>query len=300
MYSLDISSTHADENDTAINFVSEVKGTILSIAWRAGLVGPKGWGLNSHAFLLTNDSFQYLQDISYNTGQDVSIGTADGPGFGLLVVTTEEKIYFYDGHLWWFEWVSVWGRGLGGVVDGPPVTLTFVPTGELYIGNNVSLSRLNINYTFDRLGPLEGLPYHHILSLHFSRFTPLSPPLTQPFFPHLSSSNGTLWIGTEKGYSLFDVGTSHFTTYHYGPRWLPGESVLDIANIGLDIFVLMTEEGLAVTRGEEWTLKRKADHYQQMIERHTREPGNNTLLHMIITTPWREVTPFDKPLIPLL
>ena len=63
-------------------------------------------------------------------------------------------------------------------LTGPPVTMTFVPTGELYIGTNISINRLNTDYTFDRIGPMEGLPYNNIISLHYTPYSVNKPPLT--------------------------------------------------------------------------------------------------------------------------
>ena len=206
----------------------------------------------------------------------------DDTTFGLLVVATREKLLFFDGETWWFEWVSVWGTGLGGVVDGPPTDLLFAPSGELYVSNNVSITRVNTNYTFDRLGPLEGLPYNQASALHYSPYTPAYPhPTSQsPKYDasRASEGGGTLWIATKKGYALFDTADSSFVGYHYGPRWHSGESVLGLTgNGGGNGTVLLTDGGLTVVHPQEWTLERKAGHYQGMLSRHTRPPGRYTL-----------------------
>ena len=190
--------------------------------------------------------------------------------FGVLVVGTEERLYFYDGRKWWFEWVCAPEAGLGGLVDAVPTALTFGPSGELYVANNVSLLRVNINYTFDRIGPLEGLPYNQLTSLHVSPFSPSSPPLVGPAPP--DSLVGTLWVGTAQGYTLFDIQSSKFVGYYNGPRWLPGGRVLDMAKSGPAV-VLLTQQGLAVVYPESWTLAMKARHYEAMLERHTKPPG---------------------------
>ena len=267
-------SVYSNDNRTAISLISDIEGSVISLSWRSGLLGPKGWGLQSNAFLLTNTSYLHPQDVSFNTGSDIYIGDRDSNCFGLLAIGTSDKIYFYDGDMIWFEWVSIWEYGLGGVVDGPPITMTFVPTGVLYIGNNVSLTRLNINYTFDRIGPSEGLPYNQITSLHYSSYTPRYPlPMTPPSdLPH-SSLGGTLFVGSQKGWSLFDIIKSEFIGYFYGPRWHPGEEVLGIAAAGFNMSVVLTDKGFASIRPEDWTLEKKALHYQNMLKRHTREPG---------------------------
>ena len=257
--------------------VTEVEGPIISLAWRGGLMGPKGWGLQGKAFLLINSSEQYWQDVSFSSGTDYYRGTMNAlDDFGLLVIGTPTKLYFYDGNMFWFEWVSDWENGIGGVVDGSPVSMTFVPSGELFIGNNISLSRLNIDYTFDRFGGAEGLPYSHILSLRYSPFSPKAPSPLKPKSTTLSSQ-GMLWIGTEKGWNLLDVHNSEFIGYFYGPRWHSGSSIVSIAGVDIDeMIVLLTDEGMTVVSAEQWTLEKKALHYQEILRRHVREPGNTT------------------------
>ena len=261
-------------NATVDQFVlmNEIEGPILSLAWRGGLVGPKGWGLQGNAFLFTNFSHFYNQNVSFSNGADWYNGsTHSTDDFGLLVIGTPSKLYFYDGHMIWFEWVSDWNKGIGGVVDGAPVTLTFVPTGELFIGNNVSLSRLNNDYTFDRFGGLQGLPYNRILSLRYSPFVPTN---SSPKRRSSVSGTGTLWIGTEKGWSLFDIGNSNFIGYFYGPRWHSGNSIIDISGVnGYNMTILLTDKGLTIITAEEWTLEKKALYYQKILTRHVREPG---------------------------
>lgn len=254
---------------------------MLSVAWRAGLTGvQQGLGLNSHAFLLTNSS--PAQDISYNNGHSVYKSQWDGPGFGLLVIATSHKIYFYDGEQFWFEWISSSYNSVGGVIDGPPTSLVFTPTGDLFISNNVSITRLYGNYTFERIGPRQGLPYNQIISLHYSPFHVSSPPLLRPLVfngsNHSTASNGVLWVGTRKGYSLYDLSSSSFIGYRYGPRWLPGDVVYSITSLSSGVFVVVTDNGLSVVRAEEWTLERKASHYQSMLLKHTREPG---MIHIV-------------------
>ncbi len=265
-----------DDNTIVNQFVlmNEIEEPVLSLAWRGGLVGPKGWGLRGNAFLLTNYSDFYRQNVSYSNGGDLYIGKTNMfDNFGLLVIGTESKLYFYNGHNFWFEWVSNWEKGFGGVVDGSPVTLTFVPTGQLFIGNKVSLSRLNNDYTFDRFGGLEGLPYDHILSLHYSSFSPISSTHFKPSSLD-KCSRGTLWIGTEKGWSLFDINNSKFIGYFYGPRWHSGSSINDITSIDINnMTILLTDKGVTIVTGMEWTLERKAFHYQEILTRHVRDPG---------------------------
>ena len=247
---------------------------IYSLAWRSVVSGKNPIQYPLQPFLPHTLVQNHLQE-SYACSSSSGVrwtGNYWGRShyFGVLVVGTGDRLHFYDGTRWWFEWVSTWDIGLGGVIDGIPMAMTFGPSGELYIANNESLTRLNINYTFDRLGPLDGLPYNQLTSLHISPYTPKTPP---PFGPTPPISQlGTLWIGTAKGYTLYDIRSSKFLGYYNGPRWLPGESVGALVGSGGAVLVV-TETGLAVVYPVEWTLAHKAKHYQDMLARHTRPPG---------------------------
>ena len=196
--------------------------------------------------------------------------------FGLLVVASEYKLYFFDGSRWRFEWVSRWEDGLGGVVDGPVTSMTFTPDGSLFIANNVSLSRLNTNYTFERIGPEQGLPYNHINALFYLQYTPSYPSPTQKLDDDDDDDDpigGCLFVGTDMGYTIYDVTARQFMGYYFGPRWLPGDRVSLISGNTDNAVVLVTEGGMSFVHGEEWTLGLKAGYYQKMLDRHIREPG---------------------------
>ena len=249
--------------------MSDVIGPVLSLAWRTDISNghrhtPK-ITFNTHSL---SPKWQYNQILhTSSSGIYRAKGVRQRPNdFGLLAVGTPDRLYFYDGIVWWFEWVSVWYNGCGGVIDGPPTGLTFTESGELFISNNVSISRLNVNYTFDRIGPLQGLPYNEINTVYYSTYTVRS--------PKTADGEGTLWIGTAKGYALFDVRTSEFKGYFYGPRWHSGQSILGFTPSEGSATVVLTDSGITVVYPDYWTLKRKASHYQAMLMRHTRPPGD--------------------------
>ena len=290
--------------DIIIQNITVVFEAVLAVAWRSNILPSKDY----------SSSAPFVFDTSYSVSQQTGFISSSIDNhitsilsqnsewflrrtqnyrshrnipFGVLVVGTEDRLYFYDGSKWWFEWVSVWVNGQGGVIDGPPTSIAVSSTGAIFISNNVSVSRVNTNYTFDRIGPLQGLPYNNLLSLHFASYATLCPKAIMHVDKELdtsdacnakdSPSSGTLWIGTKKGFSLYDIGTSRFKGYFYGPRWHSGESILGITSAGNDIIVLHTDKGLTVVWPEEWTLKKKADHYQSMLSRHTRPPGRRSL-----------------------
>ena len=197
--------------------------------------------------------------------------------FGLLVAAVDYKLYFFDGSQWRFEWVSRWEDGLGGVVDGPVTSMTFTPDGSLFVANNVSLSRLNTNYTFERIGPEQGLPYDHINTLFYLHYTPSYPSPIQKSDDDDDDDDepigGCLFIGTDMGYTIYDITARQFRGYYFGPRWLPGDRVSVISGNTDNTVVVVTEGGVSFVHAKEWTLEAKAEHYQKMLDRHIREPG---------------------------
>ena len=270
------------ESDIEVRNCSQVVGPVRSLAWR-DLV-PDQQKKKRKPFILeplSRNSHSPKSHIRYSPGDHTSLpklftkkllSKESKDKFGLLVVGTENRMYFFDGDKWWLEWVSVWYSGQGGVVDGEPTSLSFTPSGQLFISNNVSVSRLNTNYTFDRIGPLQGLPYNQIKAVFYSPYTVKRPPATKK--TDSSIGGGTLWVGTGKGYALFDTASSKFIGYYYGRRWHLGEAVLGFASSEkANAIVVLTDGGISVLSPEEWTLKRKAAHYQAMLTRHTRPPG---------------------------
>ena len=264
--------------------VSSVLGEVGSLAWRSSLSSRQPHS-KEQAFLTAPTPLP-LQHLTHSGNDGVHQATAkespchDCPqsSFGLLVVGTEMRVYFFDGSRWWFEWASVWYYGLGGVVDGPPSALSFTSTGELFIADNVSLSRLNVNYTFDRFGPLQGLPYNQLQALHFSPYVPHSPPtFLRSARDYSPDSVGTLWIGSTRGFVLLDITSSKFIGYFYGKRWHPGDEVLGFASSGQNATVVLTDAGISVLQPQLWTLGKKAQHYQAMLARHTRPPGKREM-----------------------
>ena len=174
--------------------------------------------------------------------------------------------------------------GLGGVVDGPVTSMTFTPDGSLFVANNVSFSRLNTNYTFDRIGPEQGLPYNHINTLFYLQYTPSYPSPTQKSDDEDDDGpvGGCLFVGTDMGYTIYDIAARQFMGYYFGPCWLPGDRVSVISGNTYNAVVVVTEGGVSFVHAEEWTLEAKAEHYQKMLDRHTREPGMSVCLSVSV------------------
>ena len=274
------------DNQITLRNISSVEGELTTLAWRSALADREKH-VNKYAFLLKPGITKMpRQLLLHSDGSGVHVHhtsreqsrTFRKASFGLLVVGTKERIYFHDGVMWWFEWVSGWYNGNGGVIDGSPSALSFTSTGSLFIGNNVSLTQLHINYTFSRLGPLQGLPYNQIQSLYHSPYNAHRPPALLHFeSDYAPGSDGSLWVGTEKGFALYDMSEQKFQHYFYGNRWHPGEAVLGFAGTGSNATVVLTDGGIAVVYPQLWTLAEKAEHYHTILERHIRPPGMSSV-----------------------
>ena len=279
--SLYISEDLFFDGDIVISNVTEVEGQVQTLLWRSSVDQHSAFilvpgAVNTRqvtlAFSTSQGTTLQSTSLAFSTSEELAKAIKDQDSFGVLLVGTKDRLYFYDGQHWWFEWVSVWRVGLGGVIDGPPTAMAVGTAGEIYIANNVSMTRINTNYTFDRIGPLQGLPYNQLKALCFVNYQPTAPHPTKGYEGRTSNS-GMLWIGTGRGYALFDLQSSEFKHYFYGPRWHSGEEIKAIASIGGAGVVMVTDRGLTFVTPEEWTLAKKAAHYQKMLARHTREPG---------------------------
>ena len=70
-----------------------------------------------------------------------------------------------------------------------------------------------------------------------------------------------IWIGTTKGaIRMLDGEWQYFAADH----WLPGNNVHDIA-VGKDEVIVATDAGIGIIKYEPFTLRKKVDYYEQMI-----------------------------------
>ena len=144
------------------------------------------------------------------------------------------------------RWSSVF---VGGLIDKPITAMQFDAAGTLWIGNVDCVNRLHPDGTFDRISGLQGLPYNRIIAMTCGK-------------------DGEMWFGTEKGACRYAEGS---WKYYYGPRWHWGESIRSIAAQSDGTVWLVSDKGLSKIQFAEWTLRRKADHYESMVRpRHDR------------------------------
>lgn len=76
---------------------------------------------------------------------------------------------------------------------------------------------------------------------------------------------GVVWFGTRKGAVRFD---GKEWAYRQGPGWLPGDVVHGIAVDGKGNAWFATDRGLGVIERREMTLREKARHYEEEIDRY--------------------------------
>lgn len=201
----------------------------------------------------------------------------------------------------YFDWVTYIdptnpANAKGAPIDGSVTALVYARSERgdiLYAGNSVCLNmRLPGTLEWLRLAGEEGLPYGNITALVLDARAD-------------NSQSPKLWLGTEAGVSLFDpvapapsrsyasrrlqatlklnrsrrsavVHLEQRWRYFYGPRWLPGSPsnvfeapVTSMVSLGNSTFVL-TGAGVATLRAEDWTLSKKAAHFESLLSNHDR------------------------------
>lgn len=197
------------------------------------------WVASGKGLFVWKRGSQGLQQIDKVQGPATALAWSETQG---LAAGTAHILYRYDGSAWRHTFIP-------GLIDHAVTALAFDTSGRLWIGNRECVNLQNPDQTFERIDGLEGLPYN--------RITCMAP-----------GSGNTVWIGTEKG-AIRRQDTQW--NYYYGPRWHPGEAVRAIATDGKNVTWLATDQGLAQLTFEEWTLSRKAAHYESLTRpRHDR------------------------------
>lgn len=103
--------------------------------------------------------------------------------------------------------------------------------------------------------------------------------LPVPSVSCMKNIGGNLWFGSDEG--AFMLREDGRYNYYYGQRWLPGNQVKDISPGPENSVLILTTEGLAEIRFEEFTLAQKADYFEKQVrQRHIRLGFNATLSGM--------------------
>uniref|UniRef100_A0A6B2KYC0 Uncharacterized protein n=1 Tax=Arcella intermedia TaxID=1963864 RepID=A0A6B2KYC0_9EUKA len=186
-----------------------------------------------------------------------------------------------------YPWDGREGAGQGGpvwhyfwVVDNPPGGLVFTSS-LLWVGTQSSLNFQDPNLELTRIGPNQGLPYTNLTLLAAFQGSK---------YPEVGQDS--LWVGTNGGGVMrYRVGSQgkyedfsqNGWRYFSGAGWMPTKSYGGYGNtvVALDVTLVNGSEcalvgtdypGLSFICFEEWTLKRKAEHYQAIVDqpRHNR------------------------------
>ncbi len=90
---------------------------------------------------------------------------------------------------------------------------------------------------------------------------------------------GNYWYGTDKGAFMERVDGGF--NYYQGERWLPGDTVIHIAQGPDSSILILTQKGLAQLIFQPWTLQKKAAYYEKQVRsRHIRYGLNASLGEM--------------------
>ena len=91
--------------------------------------------------------------------------------------------------------------------------------------------------------------------------------------------HGNYWYGTDKG-AFMEREEGGFN-YYQGERWLPGDTVVHIAEGPDSSILILTQNGLAQLVFQPWTLQKKASYYERQVRsRHIRYGLNASLGEM--------------------
>ena len=88
--------------------------------------------------------------------------------------------------------------------------------------------------------------------------------------------NGKVWFGSDMG--AFALRADGKFDYYFGERWLPGNTVIDIAKGPKNSVLVLTTKGLGQTQFKSMTLEEKAKLFDQQVRlRHIRNGFNSQL-----------------------
>ena len=88
----------------------------------------------------------------------------------------------------------------------------------------------------------------------------------------LDAVNSALWIGTSHGVARWDMAANTWR-YYYLQRYLPGHSQVSSVAVYGNCTIVATDGGIAILEAQQWTLAKKAEHYEAIQARHNRWGG---------------------------
>jgi hypothetical protein len=243
--------------------------------------GSVNWlyiGSDSGLHALNLNTFEL---ICFVNGINVGVSSlAWDSRFQTIFIGTETKLwietYFNGTNKWRFEHVN-------GLIDAPITSLVYNDLQEkLWIGHNAGITLLSPrlmttgrqHWYFSRLAGQISNPGSDIGHLPFANITTLSIMNSNP-------SDGRVWLGSIYGLARFDPGSNDknawrvFNSGRYMPNRLSQVDISSVAvlnrmkntsnDLGCSV-VAITNRGLSVLRFEMWTLAKKAQHFQNLID----------------------------------
>jgi hypothetical protein len=251
-----------------------------------GLMGSLYIGSDSGLHALDLNTFEI---IPYINEINVSVSSlAWSWKHQTIFIGTETKLWIetYDNNQrkkWRFEHVN-------GLIDAPISSLVYNDIQDkLWIGQNTGITLLSpilmptgyLHWYFTRLAGEISNPGSDIGHLPFGNITTLS-------ITNSNLSDGRVWLGSIYGLMRFDPKSNEKNAWRVfnSPRYMPNHlSQVDISSLavlnrikntsndlGCDV-VAITNRGLSILRFQMWTLAKKAEHFQSLIDqphRHVR------------------------------
>lgn len=120
---------------------------------------------------------------------------------------------------------------------------------------------------------------YYIMDISDNSISPKNAKLPWTELTTIKEIDGKIWFGSTKGaFMLRDDGTFN---YYYGRRWLPGETVVDIANGPDNSVLILTDKGLGQICFKSMTLEDKAMIYEDQVrQRHIRYGINSNVTQL--------------------
>src|SRR5690606_29863369 len=96
----------------------------------------------------------------------------------------------------------------------------------------------------------------------------------------ITNIDGKIWFGSTSGAMLLNDDGKF--SYYASQRWIPSDTIVDIAKGPENSVLLLTNRGLGKICFEEMTLAEKAEFFEKQVrERHIRTGFNATVSRMV-------------------
>lgn len=197
-----------------------------------------------------------------------------------VFIGTEMKLWIhtYDNisEIWRFEHVN-------GLIDAPITSLVYNDLQDkLWIGQNTGITLLTptvipsgrLHWYFSRLAGQISNPGSDMGRLPFINITTLG-------VSHSSPLDSRVWLGAIRGVMRFDSNATDIDAWRVfnSARYMPNrQSIVNVSSLAVlsrapdapselgSAAVAVTNRGLSIIRFEMWTLAKKADYFQRLLD----------------------------------